>query len=84
MDAHLDLKQACLDLSNAALALFDVVETEGLDAPLEDYDSMAKLKAVIDTSEEIRNYYYHRNIRRMLALGVAPQTLLKMFEENNG
>jgi len=81
MSTSLDLKQVCLDLSNAALVLFDVVETEGLNAPLEDCVAMAKLKAVMDTSEEIREYYYRRNIRRMLALGVSPETLLRMTEE---
>ncbi len=84
MSTQLDLTQACLDLSNAALALFDIIDAKGVNAPLEDHGDMMKLMTVIDSSEKIRAYYYHRNIQRMLALGVSPETLLRMGKEDNG
>lgn len=73
-----DMKQACLDLSNAAIALFDLIDEDGVTAPMEGMDGIMKLKAVVDSSEKIRGYYERRNIQRMLALGVSPATLLRM------
>ncbi len=82
MAEPIDVKQICLDLSNAALVLFDLVESKGDAAPLEDYNDMAILRLVVDKSEAIRSYYYHRNLQRMLALGLSPETLLKMVKED--
>lgn len=73
-----DIKQACLDLSNAAIALFDLVEADGIDAPMDGIENILKLKAMVDASEVIRGYYARRNISRMLALGVSPETLARM------
>ncbi len=76
-----DMKQLCLDLSNSAIALFDIIDDKGIEAPLADYEAIQKLKTVIDSSYNIRDYYYRRNIQRMLALGVSPDSLLKAFSE---
>lgn len=73
-----DMKQACLDLSNAALALFDLIEKDGIDSPMDGLDNIMKLKAVVDHVETLRGYYARRNISRMLALGVSPTSLLEM------
>lgn len=72
------MKQHCLELMNAAIAIFDLVEEKGIVAPLEDLDGVMKLKSMVDHANEIREYYYRRNIQRMLALGVSPESLLKM------
>lgn len=73
-----DMKQACLDLSNAAIALFDLIDQDGVQAPLDDWAGVLKLKAVVDAGEVIRGYYQRRNIQRMLALGISPDELLRM------
>lgn len=73
-----DMKQACLDLSNAAIALFDLIDADGVQAPLDGIAGVMKLKAVVDAAEEIRSYYERRNIQRLLALGVSPAELLRM------
>ncbi len=74
----MDMKQACLDLSSAAIALFDLLEEKGDMAPLEDIGDMLKLVALVDKTTEIREYYFRRNVQRMLALGVSPEALLRM------
>lgn len=76
-----DMKQACVDLSNAAIALFDLIEEKGVTAPLDNMEDLPKLMKVLSEAEHIRSYYNRRNIQRMLALGVDPQTLLKMAGE---
>ncbi len=81
MNKALDLKQKRLDLSNAVLVLFDLIDTEGVTAPIDNQSGITKLRAVIDITDEIQGYYYHRNLQRMLALGVSPDSLLKMFKE---
>lgn len=78
----MDLMQECLDLSKAALALFDFIEADGIDAPLDNANGVLKVKAVVDASNNIREYYYKRNIARMLALGISPAALLRMAEES--
>ncbi len=81
MGSPFEMKQACLHLSDSALALFDLIAAKGVDAPLEDYDGIAKLKNVINISEEIRDYYSLRNVQRMLALGITPDNLYKKLKE---
>lgn len=71
-----DVKATCLDLSKAALGLFDIVDADGIDAAMENYDNILILKSLIDSAEEIRSYYERANIQRMLAMGVPPKTLL--------
>lgn len=81
----MDIKQECLNLSNAAIALFDLIDEEGDDSPMSDVDNMMKFKAVIDSSEKIRGYYMRRNIQRMLSLGISPETLIRISEnKSNG
>lgn len=72
--------QVCLDLSKAATDVFDLIEAEGLDAPMETVDHILKLKAIVDNTEVLRSYYFRRNIQRMLALGVLPSHLMEMAE----
>lgn len=72
------MKQACLDLSNAAIALFDLIEEKGDMAPLDSLDDLPTLMKVINEANHIRDYYNRRNIQRMLALGVSPDHLMKM------
>lgn len=74
----MDMKQACLDLSNSAIALFDLLEAEGDDAPMEGLENIEKLKAVVDHAYLIIGHYQRRNIARMIALGVNPETILRM------
>jgi hypothetical protein len=79
-----EVKQLCLDISNAAIALFDVIEEQGVDAPLDDLQNVIKLNDIISPVEELRAYYFRRNIMRMLALGVDPQDLIRLSGEDNG
>lgn len=83
MGSPFEMKQTCLYLSDAALALFDFIEAEGVEGPLTKLDGVMKLKDVIETTEEIRAYYSRRNLSRMLALGISPATLLKNKGESN-
>ncbi len=73
-----DIKQVCLDLSNASIALFDLIEEEGESAPMEGLENIASLKKVIDNAYLIIDFYQRKNIRRMMALGVSPETILRM------
>ncbi len=73
-----DIKQVCLDLSNASIALFDLIEEEGESAPMEGLENIACLKKVIDNAYLIIDFYQRKNIRRMVALGVSPETILRM------
>lgn len=54
-----------------------LVETKGIDGPLDDIDSVLKIKLMADSIDDISGYYVTRNIQRMLALGVNPANLLK-------
>jgi hypothetical protein len=76
-----EMKQLCVDLSKAAIALFDLIEEKGLNAPLEDLDGAMHLKNLIDLSDDIRGYYMRVNLQRMMALGVDPADLLRMAKE---
>jgi hypothetical protein len=42
------------------------------------------LNDIISPVEELRAYYFRRNIMRMLALGVDPQDLIRLSGEDNG
>lgn len=75
-----DMKQKCLDLSTAAMALFDLIEAEGIDAPMDKIENILTLANVIEVGSEIKQYYAQRNIQRMLALGVSPAALLRLAE----
>ena len=81
MGSPFEMKQTCISLSDAALALFDFIDVEGIDAPVDGHEGIAKLKAVLDATEEIRVYYTLRNVQRMLALGISPTTLLEEAKE---
>jgi hypothetical protein len=76
-----DVKQVCIDLSTAAIALFDLIDADGIDAPIDSQDGVAKLVAVVDTVEEIRSYYAGLNIQRIIAMGVAPYELLANYRK---
>lgn len=78
-----DMKQLCLDLSNASLKLFDLIDAKGIDAPLETMENVFVFGTVINKYREIADYYERRNIQRMLALGVSPATLLERARRNN-
>jgi hypothetical protein len=81
MASPFEMKQMCIYLSDSALALFDFIDAGGIDAPIDDHDGITQLKAVLETSEEIRKYYALRNIQRMLSLGMSPSDFVKKFEE---
>ncbi len=81
MGSPFEMKQVCISLSDAALALFDLIDAEGIDAPVDGHEGIERLKAVLDATEEIRIYYTLRNIQRMLALGISPSTLLEEAKE---
>ncbi len=81
MGSPFEMKQVCISLSDAALALFDFIDAEGVDAPVDGHEGIERLKAVLDATEEIRIYYTLRNIQRMLALGISPSTLLEEAKE---
>lgn len=70
-----DLKQACIDLSNTALAMFDAFEKHGLEAAWED---PFLIKQFMEDHERIRGFIQRQVNQRMLALGVSPERLLKM------
>lgn len=78
MDQKQVLMQVCLDLSKAATDVFDLIDEEGLDAPMETIDHILKLKAIVDNAETLRSYYFQRNIQRMLSLGVPASHLMEM------
>lgn len=84
MDQATVLKQVCLDLSKAATDVFDMIDQECLDSPMDSVDHILVLKAIVDHAETIRGYYFQRNIQRMLALGVPPSHLVQMMERNLG
>lgn len=60
------LKQACLDLSNAALALFDQLDEHGTEAPWVGGNvlTLGKLTAA---HEEIRSYFARQAVTRLSA-----------------
>jgi hypothetical protein len=81
MGSPFEMKQVCISLSDAALALFDLIDAEGIDSPVDSQEGITTLKAVMDATEEIKIYYTLRNIQRMLALGISPSTLLEKTKE---
>lgn len=72
-----DRKQDCLDLVNAAMRLFDMIEADGVTSPTETVENILVLKEIVDKAEKLRSYYFRRNLHRMIALGISPETLLK-------
>lgn len=76
----MDMLQTCLDVSNSAIALFDLIEKEGVDSPLNNIDNLEKLTNLIKDVKKIKEYYYRRNVQRMLALGHTPEDILKISE----
>jgi hypothetical protein len=81
MGSPFEMKQACLYLSDSALALFDLIDAEGVEAPINDHNGITQLKAVFDTAEQIRKHYALHNIQRMLALGISPSDFIEKFKE---
>lgn len=79
MDAT-EMKQTCLDLSRAATNLYDIVDGQGIDAPMDELRHILTLQKIVAKAEEIRAYYFRRNVQRMLALGVSPESLNKMVK----
>lgn len=78
-----DIKQACLDLSNAAMALFDEVEKRGMEGGWTASGVMALVK--MSTSyERIREPFARMATRRMLALGVSREQLAEMVVRRSG
>jgi len=80
VDAKEAIEQACLDLSKAALDVFELVDKDGIDAPMEGVEHILRLKAIVDNAEAIRSYYFRRNIQRMLAHGGPASHLVEMPE----
>lgn len=72
-----EIKQKCLDASNAAIALFDLIDEHGKDAVLETHDGLKAMMDLMVPVEGLRTYYQRRNIARMLALGVSPEQLMR-------
>lgn len=79
-----EMMQKCLDLSNAAQALFDLIESEDISAPLDSVTGVMILAAVVEPFEDIRGYYMRRNVQRMLVLGVSPENLLRQAQGHGG
>lgn len=77
-----DLKQACLDLSNAALALFDAFERDGYEAMWvqDNADGLRAVMAMQNAHNTLADFLRGQSVRRMLALGVSPEALLKLGE----
>jgi len=67
-DNDFKVRQMCLGLNAAALALFDQVEADGDDAPLSD---PTQLFAVTAAFNAIRVYYQTRALRRLAHLDPA-------------
>ncbi len=78
-----DIKQLCLDISSAAMALFDMVDEKGVDEPLVDENGPFILKKLLDPTFEIKEYYLRRSIQRMLALGYSPEMIARMQGQSN-
>lgn len=79
-----EVKQACIDIWTNAMALFDAVEARGKDAPIDDMETLMKLTVLLDKTEEMRVYYAHRNIQRMMALGISPDRIMEMAKSPDG
>lgn len=75
MPADVDPKQLCLDISKAALALFDQLEAEGNDAPMNNASTLPNLFRVMNKSSDLRDYYINLGRRRLLGLGVPPERI---------
>lgn len=73
-----EMMQTLLDLSNASLALFDLIDDGDITAPIDTDAGVRNLVLLLSKTEDFRQYYAQRNISRMLALGVSPESLLKM------
>ena len=80
-----DLKQACLDLSKAALTLFDGLEEHGVEAPWQGNVLKGEGMEYLLAIAEIRNswftlseFFARQSASRLLALGVSPATLMGM------
>ncbi len=81
MDTPADVKQACIDLSTAAIALFDLIDADGVDAPIDSHDGIASLRAMKEASEALRFYYAALNVERMVALGLSVKSLFRLIDE---
>lgn len=72
-----DLKQACLDLSNRALELFDRFDEHGLEAAWV-RDGVLVVARMEQAHEVVRSFLERQATRRMLALGVTPEQLARI------
>jgi hypothetical protein len=75
-----DVRQLCLDVSKAAMELFDLVDEKGDHAPLDDTGNVMILQAMLEPMYEIKGYYTRLAVQRMLALGVSPANIIKSYE----
>lgn len=74
-----DLKQACLDMANEAMAFFDELEAHGTEAPWV-ADNVLILGRLTEAHEVLRSYFLRMATLRMLQLGIPLGDLLKMVQ----
>jgi hypothetical protein len=68
------LKQACLDISNAALALFDQIDEHGTEAPWVGANVLT-MKRLAESYDQIRSYFRRPGGDAARRLGVTPDQL---------
>lgn len=72
-----ELLAKLLDVHKASMAMFDAIEERGAAAPLDD---PRLIISWLQPIRDIEEYYRRRNVHRLLALGVSPETLLKLSD----
>jgi hypothetical protein len=71
-----DMKQTCLDLSNAALALFDCFDELGIEAAWID-DTVLVILDMERAHDRLRDLLSRQTAARMAALGYTPEQLAR-------
>jgi hypothetical protein len=82
MSVLLDQKQACLDLSNAALAFFDLLDEHGEEGPWTANGGVEIIVRLADAYEAATTPTHRRATQRMMALAMRtddPGKLLTTF-----
>lgn len=74
-DQVTEMKQACLDLSNAAMEMFDLLDADGMEGPWNDPLVAVRMRNAFDAIAEPLGAMA---VRRLMALGVNPETILGM------
>lgn len=72
----LDLRQACLDLSKAALELCDRFEEHELEAAWKGDGALVVVR-MGKAYETLREFFSQQATQRLLALGIDPRTLTR-------